>query len=224
MYRRTTVKKEVNGNVTREDKDLRSVTLSTQTSLYIIFAILILVYVVVLVCEKKQWNVVLFLMLTTYAIIYLFLVYFNRIPFSKPQLHLDLFWSYRVAFDGLSIRQISYAREILLNILVYLPLGMMLVVLISRHSVLYSLLIGLSMSIGTEVLQYISKRGVAELDDVLDNGLGLILGILAIQISRKIMRRAESTKSTKQKNSVISIEEEDIKVAISNNQRNCTDL
>ncbi len=112
-----------------------------------------------------------------------------------PQLHLDLFWSYRIAFDGFSIKNRFYAREILQNILLFIPLGMVLVAIFreTKHPILWPMLIGLGLSMITEIGQYISRRGIVELDDVMDNGVGLLIGIGAFVLTEKIIRRKQKS-------------------------------
>ncbi len=149
--------------------------------------VIALVWVLTVVFREKR--PVLYLMLIAYLVLYSFLVYFGRKPYAKPQLHLDLFWSYRIAFDGFKIRHLSYAREILLNILVYVPLGMILAAIFrdSKHPILWPVLIGLGLSVITEAVQYITARGVTELDDVMDNGVGLLIGIGTFVLTEKLI-------------------------------------
>ena len=122
-----------------------------------------------------------------HLIVYAYLVFLGRKPYKTPQLHLDPFWSYRVAFDGFSIRHRSYAREILLNILLYIPLGIILAAIFRKHPFLWPLSIGLLLSILTETVQYFTRRGVTELDDVFDNTFGLLIGIALYLLTMKII-------------------------------------
>lgn len=176
-----------------EDTKLREIKLATQTSLYVDIAAIVVVYVLTLICVKKKWKRGLYLMLGAYLVLYSYLVLFSRKPYAEPKLHLDLFWSYRIAFDGFKIKHLSYAREILLNILVYIPLGLILAAIFrgSRHPILWPVLIGLRLSVLTEVVQYITRRGVTELDDVMDNGIGLMIGITVFVLTEKILIRKQ---------------------------------
>ena len=182
--------------VEAEEKTLREIKLATQTSLYLDIAAIIIVFVATLVCSRRKWKLGLYLMLGAYLVLYSLLVYFGRKPYNKPILHLDLFWSYKIAFDGFKIRHLSYAREILLNILVYIPLGVVLAAIFrdSKHLILWPVLIGLGLSVVTEAAQYVTRRGVTELDDVMDNGLGLLIGIGAYVLTERIMIEQEIDK------------------------------
>lgn len=139
---------------------------------------------------RNRWRIGLYLMLGAYLILYSFLVYFGRRQYSAPQLHLDLFWSYRIAFDGFSIKNRFYAREILQNILLFIPLGMILAAIFrdSKYPILWPVLIGLGLSVLTEVIQYLTRRGITELDDVMDNGAGLLIGIGVFKLTEKLIR------------------------------------
>ena len=70
-------------------------------------------------------------------------------------INLHLFSSYKNAYNSFSIRE---WRNIILNILMFVPLGFMIPTLF------------------IEILQLISKRGIFELDDIINNTLGCIIG------------------------------------------------
>lgn len=159
--------------------------------MYVDLAVIALAYATVIVCVQKKWKIGLFLMLGAYLVLYSFLVYFGRKPYPEPRLHLDLFWSYRIAFDGFKIKHLGYAREILLNILVYIPLGLIFAAIFqeSKHPIIRPVIIGLGLSVITETIQYITTLGITELDDVMDNGIGLLIGIGAFVVTEKMIRR-----------------------------------
>jgi len=150
---------------------------------------IVLAYFLTILFVKKRCKLGLYLMLGAYLVLYSLLVYFGRKPYPEPRLHLDLFWSYRIAFDGFKIKHLSYAREILLNILVYIPLGLILAAIFrdSRHPILWPILTGLGLSVFTETVQYITRRGITELDDVMDNGVGLLIGIGTFVLTEKLI-------------------------------------
>ena len=66
---------------------------------------------------------------------------------------------------------------ILLNILLYFPLGYLLPVLFPNLKTWHIILIGCLCSIATEAAQYIFKLGWCETDDVIHNTLGTALGV-----------------------------------------------
>lgn len=182
-----------------EEAKLREIKLATQASLYVDIAAIVVVYVLTLICVKRKWKLGLYLMLGAYLILYSFLVYFGRKPYAEPRLHLDLFWSYKIAFDGFVISNLNYAQQIFQNILLFIPLGLVLTAIFkeSSHPILWSIMIGVGLSVATESIQYISRRGITEFDDVIDNGLGLLIGILVFVLTEKLLKWATNRERIK---------------------------
>lgn len=83
---------------------------------------------------------------------------FFRIPYPKSIFH-GLFWE---------IQQ-GYWKDIMLNMALFIPLGF----LIGGWK---GLLVGLFLSCGIEGLQFFSRLGICEVDDVLHNTIGAGVG------------------------------------------------
>ena len=89
-------------------------------------------------------------------------------------INLHLFSSYKNAYNSFSIRE---WRNIILNILMFVPLGFMMPLLFKKCKRWYiTYLIGFGATLFIEILQLISKRGIFELDDIINNTLGCIIG------------------------------------------------
>jgi glycopeptide antibiotics resistance protein len=76
-----------------------------------------------------------------------------------------------------------YFWQIFLNILLFIPFGFILSTNLylyhrPRHLFLPVLLSGLLVSISVELFQYLTSRGFTEIDDVINNSLGAMLGWL----------------------------------------------
>ena len=112
----------------------------------------------------KKGNVIL-LVLYIGFILYMTLLYR---PEGESRAKLQLFWSYRQFLTSPSLR-----LEILNNIWLFIPLGGVLYA-ISRHC--WIVLPGVVLSVIIEVSQYCTGFGLAELDDVISNGLGILIG------------------------------------------------
>lgn len=124
-------------------------------------------------------------LIAAYAVIYFFLV-FCREPYPEPRAELTPFWSYRAAAgEGFSFSVPSLSREILQNVLLFIPLGMLLTWLFPQHPILYPVLICLLLSVLTETVQYCTRTGLAEFDDVFNNMLGCMAGTLTISCMEK---------------------------------------
>ena len=87
-----------------------------------------------------------------------------------------------------------YFWQIVLNILLFIPFGFILSCNLykyyrSQHLFLSILLSGLFVSISVELLQYLTSRGFTEIDDVINNTLGALIGWLAYDIMLKAVKR-----------------------------------
>lgn len=68
-------------------------------------------------------------------------------------------------------------ESIILNILLYYPLGYLLPILFPKLKPKHVILIGCVCSIATEATQYLLKMGWCETDDVIHNTLGTTIGV-----------------------------------------------
>ena len=89
---------------------------------------------------------------------------------GNGRLQLKLFWSYRLFWSNQKLRM-----EILNNIWLFVPLGTILYRLFPRF---YIVIVPILISIAVEVSQYLLGVGLCEVDDVVSNGLGGLIGIL----------------------------------------------
>ena len=84
---------------------------------------------------------------------------------------LKPFWSYGALIYGK--KKYSILTEIVLNILMLIPVGFLLPFLVRKHTVLYGFLCSLCI----EVFQLVTKRGYFEIDDLIHNTLGVVIGV-----------------------------------------------
>jgi glycopeptide antibiotics resistance protein len=79
----------------------------------------------------------------------------------------------------------EFLRLFLGNIGGFIPFGFLMPMLLKKKSVLKVAVLGFVFSFGIEVLQFIFRKGVAELDDLILNTLGAIIGyILYMMLSK----------------------------------------
>lgn len=139
------------------------------------FGVLIFVVVAGLhsnrVIDKKKF------VLWALLIAYMFLVICSAVVFRKPSteryLHLRPFWVYTVF---LKRNHIEAVRDIIINLLLFLPLGALLAGINPAIKWYKVLLIGLACSLSIEVLQYAFLRGDAQTDDLLHNTVSCLIG------------------------------------------------
>lgn len=79
----------------------------------------------------------------------------------------------------------EFYRELLMNVLLFYPLGLTLTVLIGP----WSILVAFILSFGIESWQYIAGTGVAQVSDVLMNTLGCAIGTVPYLIRFYVERR-----------------------------------
>lgn len=99
------------------------------------------------------------------VILYMTMIYRSR---GTARMETELFWSYKQFFRDPSIR-----KEIMDNIWLFVPLG---TVLYRLYPKLRILLVPVLLSAGIEILQYFTGLGLAELDDLINNSLGGLIG------------------------------------------------
>ena len=105
-----------------------------------------------------------------YILIILWITLFSRRP-GTVRIFRGLFWEI----------EMGYWNNIIQNILLFIPLGFLLG---GKRGVIT----GLLLSIGIELTQYILRLGYCELDDVLNNTIGTVIGAL---LYKKFGKRIE---------------------------------
>ena len=127
-----------------------------------------------------------------YMIIVLGATIGNR-PSGYESINLHLFSSYRHAYNNFSLAEWRY---IILNILMFVPIGFMLPLLFKKCECYYiTYLTGFSISIFIEILQIISKRGIFEIDDIINNTLGCVIGYGIVMILMALFKRSKKHKA-----------------------------
>lgn len=151
-------------------------------SIFIIGSILFLGFAGI----KKGWRKVVKLLL----IEYLFIIYCSTVI-------------YRDTNDSTKYRPISIDNykgilegdspfidpEMLMNILVFLPVGILLCVAFKSIKWWQALMVGCGLSVSIEILQFVLKRGTTEAGDVLHNTFGCLIGIALFTLLSLITRK-----------------------------------
>lgn len=117
---------------------------------------------IIITVMTKKWNAGV---LIGYVLIILAETVLIRMPFSGQHFQPQFFWSYRV-WD-------VQKEQIIVNILLFIPLGILAGSLWKWKGILA----GLGVSVGIELLQLVSQKGLCEFDDILHNTLGTFIGV-----------------------------------------------
>ena len=83
-------------------------------------------------------------------------------------------------------------ESIILNILLYYPLGYLLPILFPKLKPKHVILIGCLCSIATEATQYLLRMGWCETDDVIHNTLGTAIGVFVWGLQSKRLNAQKS--------------------------------
>ena len=154
--------------------------LSEWGSFYWVVPIVVISLSIVIWLERKPWKrPVLWSMLLVWVAGVSYLMFLYRLPPKLGKINLDFLHMYREAagYKG-DIATNQSLRQILFNVLLYIPLGAVLCSL--TGTVWLLILIGIGLSVLTEFLQYWTGLGITDVDDVISNTLGLIAGVFFI--------------------------------------------
>jgi glycopeptide antibiotics resistance protein len=116
---------------------------------------------------------------------YLFLVLSYMVLLRKPtgsyHYELELFWTYREIMNG----QITYIAEAVLNIVLFIPIGILLAMLKVKWQTVVRT--GFGCSCFVEILQLVTTRGLFEFDDIFHNTIGAAVGFVIYHLVSKRM-------------------------------------
>lgn len=125
------------------------------------------------------------LLLFEYVFFLCFMTVFIR-TFNDNQKHdFRPFWSYAAIQDGGK----HLLPEIIMNVVVFVPLGFLLGCAFKNMTWWKVMIIGMCVSGAVEALQFVYKRGFAEVDDVIHNTLGCMIGYGMFSILRYVYER-----------------------------------
>ena len=108
-----------------------------------------------------------------------------RIPSAGIHYKTELFWSYVAITNG----RTELIAENLLNIFVFIPLGLLLSTFECFNRWWIVLIIGLLLSTCIELSQFIFQSGLGEFDDIFHNTLGAIIGYWIVLLLNNLKNR-----------------------------------
>lgn len=145
-----------------------------------------------IISYKGTWTsrrqVIVSIILAEYYFLLLCSTVLYRAQLSDYQLVIKAFWSYLSIMEGNNpLLMIN-----ILNILMFLPFGVMCCILFNQHKFLYTIATCVLLSSMIEVMQLITRKGVCEIDDLCHNILGGVIGCLSMLLfirCRDVLRR-----------------------------------
>ena len=94
-------------------------------------------------------------------------------------------WSYKAIQDG----RVELLSENIMNVIVFIPIGLLLGCAFKQTTWWKALLIGCGISVTIESLQFFLMRGFSEVDDVMHNTVGCLIGWCMMKGSRFMVDR-----------------------------------
>ena len=120
--------------------------------------------------DKKKLGLVT---LIAYIFFLIILAVLNRDSGTSNTVKSDLFWGYNNPPEYIY-------KDNILNIALFIPIGVLAGIVFKKHRVLKALLVGLLVSLTIEFSQLTWKRGVFDIDDLFNNSLGAFIGGLLV--------------------------------------------
>lgn len=134
--------------------------------------------------KKNIWyEICLWAGFVSYCIILIALLFFKSSSVQRVNLTPFRFISYYLTHIN-----VMTLINGLGNIILFIPFTIYLCLFFSKKNIWIHLLWACLFSIGAECLQYILKIGVTDIDDVILNTLGGLLGIVAFWLLRKLCK------------------------------------
>lgn len=132
--------------------------------------------VLLVVNRKKAGRHIAWLLFFEFVFLVLGMTVFYRHTDSKAVVYLP-FWSYVSVWR---YRNMAVLYEIILNVLLFVPIGFLWGTQRFKHTTkqqwFVAFLLGLGLSLGIESLQLLFKKGSFEIDDIIHNTLGCLMG------------------------------------------------
>lgn len=83
--------------------------------------------------------------------------------------------------------------EIVLNYILFIPLGVLLYLCFGKKWGLKVVLIGFLLSVSIEIVQLVFRIGLFEFDDMIGNTIGCLIGAVVWKATRELKKRIEHT-------------------------------
>ena len=141
--------------------------------------------------KQNKTMSIMFLGMFVFYVILLISALFLRVEMESTSVNLIPFKSIA---EGISYQFVDV--QVWGNVVLFIPLGIYLMILGKKSSVPKALLTIFLSSLGIEVIQYVFRIGASDVDDLLLNCLGGILGILIYWVLEKWLKTKEKVKRT----------------------------
>lgn len=128
--------------------------------------------------RSHMWNVIVWFLFVVYMVVMFITVFLSREPGSRQGIDMTLFGTW-----GETPQAHAFVIE---NILLFVPFGILYPVAVPGRWKYFTVLTGMIISVVIETVQLITQRGYCQLDDVVMNTLGSLVGYVIFVIARSI--------------------------------------
>lgn len=141
--------------------------------------------------KKKVWLILNSVIMLVTIVAVFFITLFSR-EVQQSQIVLSPFSVFSLAKTYPDVY-----NQMVLNIVLFLPFGLSLPFCVKskiKRPVMFVMSVSVALSMVVEILQYVFERGYSEVDDVLLNVLGALLGTLSYLFAQLINNRLQKRK------------------------------
>ena len=173
--------------------NIKSLFQSIPTVLIVILAILLLAGWAGVFCGRgvaHKRRLIGLLILAEYVVLIYCTTVFLRPLQESSAINFRPFWGFHAFLAG----QNAVMAEKFMNLVVFIPVGVMIGVANRGLKWYQVLLISAMLSVSIEFFQFVMKKGYAELDDVIHNTLGAIIGIGVYYLIEMVWRKVAGLK------------------------------
>ena len=126
------------------------------------------------------------IILSAYVVVLLYLTIFGRYSHPEYTYQIHIYKSYKHLLEQFDWQGI---RQIIINIAMMIPVGFLLPVLIkNKYKYLLTLISALILILFIEIMQMVMQCGSFEVDDVINNLIGTIIGMLIFALANRIFK------------------------------------
>ena len=127
------------------------------------------------------------ILLSLYIVVLLYFTVTGRYSHEEYGYEIQFFTSYRWFFEHNGEQVL---RQLLINFVMLMPVGFLLPVVINaKHKYLITMALSLLLTVFIETMQLITKCGSFEIDDIINNFVGAVLGMLIYMMLNNIIQK-----------------------------------
>ena len=129
------------------------------------------------------------ILLSLYIVVLLYFTVVGRYSHEEYGYEIQFFTSYRWFFRH---NEEQMLRQLLINLVMLIPVGFLLPIIINvKHKYLITMALSLLLTVFIETMQLIMKCGAFEIDDIINNFVGAVIGMLIYMLLNRIIQKRE---------------------------------